>query len=187
MRDGRDRWGGVDWSRSVREIAAEMGCSTKRVYQVMKARGMHRPPKESAKERLSRMNTSLMTVPELATVVKCTASHVQQVLRELGKSHRRARTDEKTEKERHSFVSWLSECYGYPSKSARDMFCRCKRIEGSYDLILRTTLRRSGGRERVAALIAEYPRKLIAPDAKLSSLAAYRLALNRYAEFVRQD
>lgn len=176
-------WTNIDWKRPVRKIAKEKGCSPQRVYQVIRSLGIKRPALTPS-DRLLRMNTGNYTLPQLSERLKCSEQHIATLLKQMNKGCRIPPANANIWKERRPFIDWLVNTRRYPSKVACDIASRCFRMQTSYGIQLRSLFLKGNGYTKVLQLISDTPEKLLSAGAKASALGAYRLALQRYFQFL---
>jgi len=89
------QWEITNWDKQDIIIATEKGCSREAVRQARIRCGgkpalfprLHR--KESAADRLSKIDTTDKTLPELVKIAKCNTSRAMYVLKSLGKTYTR--------------------------------------------------------------------------------------------------
>lgn len=88
-------WAKVNWDKQDIVISVEAGCSREAVRQarVRLSAGQSDTPRQhradSAVKRLSKVDTSVMTLPELMKVGKCHTNQVMVALKQLGKDYKR--------------------------------------------------------------------------------------------------
>ncbi len=176
------RWPGIDWSQPVRQIAAALHVSRQRVYQVMEAQGVPRHPWGTLRPRLLALDTTHLTLAEVAARVDCSIQYARTVLQKAGKRWRRPEGDAGN---RYAmFAAWLRRQHAYTPGTIHGLCTRCRRVERVQRLRLDAVLTQSGGVARVLRRLESDPAR--AAKARRNALWNDRLAIRRYAEFLHR-
>ena len=168
----------MDWSLPVREVAKTLGCSTQRVYQLIKQYGITRPPPHPERV-LKSLQTTRYTLAELSHRVNRSEQYTRRLLSKLDLEYRKPSVTAPGWPHRAEFIAWLQKTYAYPRNVASDMASRCARIDAALPSSLSRACSSEKGLERVIETLETNPTLVLRDHSKKSALGAYKLAIRR--------